>query len=169
LRIAALEHACTVGRTCSAPGSAFPKRAGQAVWFGGKTAPRETPIGSLTCSSNTVQNGSYREPCGTVRREPGFPRFADRRLPRIIDWVYAASWITRSESQTVKISIRCKELCWRIWRAASRPLEFTSSTSRMTKSSLSSFTPAIACWPSEGSPRVPIPRVLAVWPVGRAA
>jgi hypothetical protein len=44
-------------------------RSGRLVWRA--NCPFETPIDSLTCFSNTVQNGSCREPQISLR--PGFP------------------------------------------------------------------------------------------------
>jgi len=46
-------------------------RPGQAVWCGGQTCPFETRIDSLSCSGNTVQNGSFREPSETLSPQAG--------------------------------------------------------------------------------------------------
>jgi len=47
----------------------------RAVWFGGANCPFKTPIHSLTCSSNTVQNGPFPEPPEIIFPQAGFSRF----------------------------------------------------------------------------------------------
>src|SRR5229473_404049 len=53
----------------------LPQPGRQAVWCGGQIFPFETQPASLTCSSNTVQNGSLREPSNTTSSQSGFSRF----------------------------------------------------------------------------------------------
>jgi hypothetical protein len=54
-------------------------RSGRLVWRA--NCPFETPIDSLSCSSNTVQNGSCREPSGASSPRAGFSLMGKHPAP----------------------------------------------------------------------------------------